>query len=357
MSLINIPIKYENEINIENAGVLLAPLGKKAFIIAGVTAFEKAGEKLAKALNDAGTEYKTEIWKGYPTQTQAEAYGKLASEYGADYIIGVGGGRILDLAKAASEKAGLDVVTVPTISATCAAWSTLSVLYTDEGKQDIYFFRKRSPILIIVDKKLLLEAPERYIISGAADSIAKWYELNTNFNANKNDFALRLQLAVSKVILDLNENEYINAYIKGSLTQEILENTIDSNILLAGLAGSIEGKVPYGGLAHHFYNQSTQIDNPNKRLHGEVVIFGLNVQFAAEGRADDEIRAYLQRLKKLGLPVTLADLGLDNKAAIQEIAERMSQRITDYAGSGNTLLPELIERAIYKVDHLGKGLE
>ena len=31
MSLINIPIKYENEINIENAGVLLAPLGKKAF--------------------------------------------------------------------------------------------------------------------------------------------------------------------------------------------------------------------------------------------------------------------------------------------------------------------------------------
>ena len=357
MSLINVPIKYENEVSIEEAGELLAPLGKKAFIIAGKTAWKKAGEKLTKALKDAGTEYITEIWQGYPTQAQAEIYSKAAKEYGADYVIGVGGGRILDLAKAASEKAGLDIVTVPTIAATCAAWSTLSVLYTAEGKQDIYFFRKRSPILIIADKKLLLEAPERYIISGAADSIAKWYELNTNFNANRNDFALRLQLAVSQVILDLNENEFIDAYIKGEVTEGLLSNTIDSNILLAGLAGSIEGKVPYGGLAHHFYNQSTQIDNPNKRLHGEVVIFGLNVQFAAEGRPDEEIKAYLQRLKKLRLPVTLSDLGLDDKAAVREITERMSARITDYAGSGHTLAPELIEKAIYKVDSLGKELD
>lgn len=299
MSLINIPIKYENEISLEQSGELLRPLGKKALIIAGRTAFEKAGAKLETALKDAGIEYRIEIWGGYPTQQKAAEFGKLAQEYGADFVIGAGGGRILDLAKAASENASLDVVTVPTIPATCAAWSTLSVLYTDEGKQDVYVFRKRSPVLILADKKLLLEAPERYLIAGAADSIAKWYELNTNFNANKNDFALRLQLAVSKLILEFNETEFIDAYIKGETNEQLLSNTIDSNILLAGLSGSIEGKVAYGGLAHHFYNQSTQIDNPNKRLHGEVVIFGLNVQFAAEGKPDGEIREYLSRLKKL----------------------------------------------------------
>lgn len=356
MSLINVPFKYENEISIENSGELLKPIGKKALIIAGNTAYEKVGKKLEQALNDAGIEYRVELYSGYPTREKVEEYGTLAKSWGADFMIGAGGGRVLDLSKAASEKAGLEIVTVPTIAATCAAWSVLSVLYTEEGKQDIYVYRKKSPVLILVDKKFLLEAPERYLISGAADSIAKWYELNTNFNANSNDFALSLQLAVSHLILDFIERDFIDAYLEGKADDELLGNVLDSIILLAGLAGSIQGKVAYGGLAHHFYNQSTQITNPNKRLHGEAVIFGLNVQFAVEGKSDNEIRDYLKRLKKLDLPVTLEDLGLDDPDSVRKIAGLMSDHIVDFAGSGKTVAPDQLEKAIYKIDFLGKGL-
>lgn len=360
MSVITIPRLYENSISVGESGSYIREFGKNALILAGATAFSVAGEQLKKTLDENGVSYEIAIVSGYPTDEKAEKYSREAKEKGKDLIIAVGGGRIMDLSKAAADKAGLPVVTIPTVAATCAAWSTLSVLYTDEGAENSYLYTKVSPALIIVDKEILYAAPKKYLISGVVDSIVKWYEVTSNYNGNQYNFELRLQIKVCELILEILEKEFQDAALEDydSIPETIKSNAIDAVILLAGLSGSIHGNVPYGGLAHHFYNQATHISQTHIRLHGEIVMYGLFMQLTIEGAGEEELKERMRKMKKLGVPVTLEDLGITEEVdeAVAYIASKISERVPDYAPAEVTLTKETIRDAIYLVDRYGREI-
>ena len=66
---------------------------------------------------------------------------------------------------------------MPTIAATCAAWTPLSAIYDDNGEY-LEFSRKAAlPHAVIVDTEIIARAPVRYLVSGLGDTLAKWYEL------------------------------------------------------------------------------------------------------------------------------------------------------------------------------------
>lgn len=69
-----------------------------------------------------------------------EELAEHAKKCGADMIFGMGGGKALDTAKGTAEKAGLPVFTFPTIAATCAATTALSVVYKEDGNFDSFYF-------------------------------------------------------------------------------------------------------------------------------------------------------------------------------------------------------------------------
>lgn len=361
MSVFTIPQYYENKIPIGEAGVHIRKVGKNALILAGETAFDTVGEKLKKTLEENDISYKVVIVHGYPTEEKAEQYSRKALENKNDFIIAVGGGKVMDVSKAAAFKAGLPIVTIPTVAATCAAWSTLSVLYTEQGKQDSYLYTSESPVLIIVDKEVLYAAPKKYLISGVVDSIVKWYEVTSNYNGNQYNFELRLQIKICELILECLEKEFVDAALEDydSIPETIKENAIDAIILLAGLSGSIHGNVPYGGLAHHFYNQATHIDATHSRLHGEIVMYGLFMQLVIEGEKEVKIKERMKKMKELGVPVTLSDLGIveNIEESVEIIAGRISERVPDYAPAERTLTKETIKEAIFKVDAYGKEIK
>ena len=73
-------------------------------------------------------------------------------------------------------------------------------------------------------------------------------------------------------------------------------------------------------LAHAFYNATTGVQRPGRtHLHGEVVSFGVLVLFAYTSDTE-QLARYAAFNKKLGLPVTLAELDLD-ESHLQRIAE------------------------------------
>lgn len=109
--------------------------GKRAFILGGKTALNKTKENIYQSLAQAGVNVVATEW--YGGQCSRENIQKRANEavkLEADIIIAVGGGKALDTGKAVGAKCHLPVITVPTIAATCAAITPLSVLYNDMGE-------------------------------------------------------------------------------------------------------------------------------------------------------------------------------------------------------------------------------
>jgi glycerol dehydrogenase-like iron-containing ADH family enzyme len=132
--------------------------------------------------------------------------------------------------------------------------------------------------------------------------------------------------------------------------------------LLAGLAGAIRGNLAYNGFAHLFYNQSTKIAITNRRLHGEVVGYGLAVQWAIEQKPVDKIADYLSNCHLLGLPISLKDLGIVSDSSgsaedkVHSIAHLMQEFATLYAPAAANQNSQTYYQAINQVDSLGQQL-
>ena len=91
-------------------------------------------------------------------------------------VIGVGGGALLDSAKVLARRLGVPLVAIPTIAATCAAWTPLSVWYNDAGQALNFELFDDANFLVLVEPRIILNAPAEYLLAGIGDTLAKWYE-------------------------------------------------------------------------------------------------------------------------------------------------------------------------------------
>jgi len=359
MITIKTPNKYINEPDIlKSAGEYITKLGKHALIVGGKTALEVVGKEFLNSLKNSDISYVIKIFKGYPTLNAIEEITSLAIEVKADIIIGVGGGRVLDTIKSVGEKSNLPVVTVPTIGATCAAWSSLTVLYDESGKATGYSILETSPKLILADTKIIAEAPVRYLNAGIADTIVKWYEFAPYAEKDYNDFSLKIGLQTSKLALEILERSAINAAkdSEDKKVTEALTEVVDSIIVLAGLVGSISAGNYRAALAHAIHNSLTELPDTHESLHGEKVIFGLIVQFILEGKPQEEIDKLISFLNALNLPVTLEQLGIKGDVAnnISKIANGVELTAEALDKLSFKVNSELIEKAITKADKFGQ---
>lgn len=65
---------------------------------------------------------------------------------------------------------------IPTIAATDAPCTALSVIYTKTGEFDKYLILPQNPNLVLVDSEIVCKAPVRFLVSGMGDALATWFE-------------------------------------------------------------------------------------------------------------------------------------------------------------------------------------
>jgi len=359
MSLIQTPYEYVNEPNIiKKSGKYVKALGSNALIIGGKTALSITEKDIIESFEENDVKFSIKEFTGYPTEKAISDLVKYGEELNVDIVVGIGGGRALDTTKAVGNKLNIPIVTIPTIAATCASWAAVSVIYDEDGSQINYLISQRSPNVILADTNILANAPDRYLKAGIVDTFAKWYETEPNLKNNKDSLQLKIQIEVAKLALDVLK-EKSSRYFESKRRENNLNDfkqIVDSIILLAGLVGSIRSKEFYGGLAHSFYNSTTQISETRHKLHGEKVAFGILVQRVLEEKSTEELIETFDLFNKFNAPITLEEIGIIDgiEVKVSLIAEHVLENSDHYKGVNYKLTSDIIKNAIFRADSIGR---
>ncbi|WP_406944102.1 iron-containing alcohol dehydrogenase family protein [Halobacillus sp. SY10] len=237
-------------------------------------------------------------------------------------LIGVGGGKILDLTKACGEALDLPVILIPTLVSNCAAWTPLSVFYDENGNFIEYTIYKRSTYMVIVDPAMLVHAPVEYLRAGIGDTIAKWYEADVlTRHIKEKPVPLEMALHAAKLCRDILFQEGKNAVHGNEKAQctTAFTRVAETIIMAGGMVGGFgDGYGRISG-AHSIHNGLTKVPGAHKFLHGEKVAYGILVQLALEGKTE-QIKQLIPFYKSMRLPLSLKDLDADSPEDIETIS-------------------------------------
>ncbi len=297
-----------------------------ALVIAGRSARKLLQNTWAESFGEAGIEHSTLEFNGECSRVEINRCKEEAIARKAAVIVGAGGGKVLDTARAVASDLNLPVVNCPTLASSDAPCSALSVVYTPEGEFQEYLFYKKNPDLVLVDTTVIAKAPVRLLVAGMGDALATWFEARTVFNARSRNqvggaptiSARALAELCYKTLLD-DGADAVRAVSTGSVTPA-LERLVEANTLLSGLGFESGGLA----VAHSVHNGLTMAEETHAFYHGEKVAFGLVTQLVIEGQPREEVEKVLAFCVEVGLPVTLAQIGLHHLSSdvLRKIARR-----------------------------------
>jgi len=238
----------------------------------------------------------------------------LAKKAECQFIVGLGGGKTLDTAKVVAYEAKVPVILVPTIAATDAPCSALSVIYTSEGKFHRYLVLPRNPDLVLMDTQIVANAPARLLISGMGDALSTWFEAEScmqkyapNMTGNVGSMSA---YALARLCYDtlLKFGSAAKMVCEAHVVTPALEHIVEANTLLSGLG------FESGGLAasHAIHNGLTVLDQTHGFYHGEKVAIGTLASLFLTDKSFEIISEVYDFCESIGLPTTLADIGLAN---------------------------------------------
>lgn len=336
-------------------------LGEKALVIGGKTALSISRDSLYQSLDASGIEHSELVFTQDVTESQSMFFAKRAEEDRADLVIGVGGGKAIDVSKWAADRAGIPYIAVPTSAATCAAAVSLYIAYTEEERPVGGGYAARSPDFAIVDSKVIAEAPARLMASGIADTMSKWPETSYGGRNQTRTVFIDATEAWAKVAFDVCLKEgpgVIQAVRENRITKE-LEDVIDANMILSGVTGNTAGHEVRLAVAHCVHDGLITYDfeKSKKYLHGEKVAFGTLVQMVlCENITDDLFLQTFTFMKSAGLPVCMKDLGIDETGEnVRKLAVETRRRKRLQEGPVATPLEHIVD-ALSKVNSMAKEI-
>jgi glycerol dehydrogenase len=328
-------------------------------IVAGSSAIRLLSEVWQKHLGGEGIPHAVYKFGGECSYPEIERIKAAARANNSRIIIGAGGGKILDAVRAAADDLGLPVVNCPTVASSDAPCSALSVIYTEDGVFQEYRFYRKNPDLVLVDTQVIAHAPPRLLVAGMGDALATWFEAKTccdghikNMRGGRSTRSAEMLAELCYRILIEDGPDALRA-VQTQVVNPSLERLVEANTLLSGLGFESSGLAA----AHAVHNGLTAAPPTHEYYHGEKVAYGLLVQLVLEGKPRSVIDPVLTFSTAVGLPITLAEVGLAKLP--HEMLEQVATRAT---AEGETIhnepfkvTPDIVADAVLAADAMGRA--
>lgn len=317
------PSKYVQDNGaLKELGKYTLEYGKKALLVASEEDVSRVKDAIDETLANYDVTFVAGTFGFECTIEEVTRLSEICKNEGCDLVIGLGGGKALDTAKAVANAGLLPVITVPTIASTDAPCSSLSVVYNEKGEFQEYRFYRNNPNLVLVDTGIIAKAPTRFLRAGMGDALSTFFEARSCERAFADNIpggkSTKLALAAAKLCYQTLLEDSVKAIAASdrNVVTPALENIIEANTLLSGLGFESSGLAA----AHAIHNGLTALDETHVYYHGEKVSFGTLVHLVLENAPKSEIEEVLAYCKSIGLPTNLKDLGVEEVTAEKVMA-------------------------------------
>jgi glycerol dehydrogenase len=294
-------------------GEELVRFGSKAFMICDPFVMDEiipdVRDKIAIELD-----VQFERFEGESSDEEIQRLAGVARESDTQVVVGIGGGKTLDTAKAVAYELKTPVAIVPTIASTDAPTSALSVIYTPEGEFKRYLILPKNPDIVMVDTKIISKAPVRFLVAGMGDALATWFEAESARQKYASNMSGNLGSMTAYALARLCYDTLLENGVAARTANETqvvtiaFEKVVEANTLLSGLG------FESGGLAaaHAIHNGLTVLEQTHHNYHGEKVAFGTIASLFLTGKSEAQIDEVYSFCEAVGLPTTLDEIGLEN---------------------------------------------
>lgn len=297
---------------LDRLGPELARLGQRSLVVLDAGVRSRVEGRIEATHAAAALPLMTVHFQGEVTAAAVQALCDQGATHHPDMVVGVGGGKALDAAKAVSMQLGARCISVPTIASTDAPASAFAAIYNDAHEMVEVRHLPRNPDLVLVDTAVVAGAPLRFLRAGIGDAISKKFEAqacvaagaDTLHGAQPSQTGL-MTAELCWSLIRAHGKAALDAIAQGQLNADV-EALVEATTLLSTISFECGGL----SVAHAIARGVPMVPRASGSLHGEHVAYGLLVQLMLEERPPEMLQDMWALFKDLGLPLSLADVQL-----------------------------------------------
>ena len=300
-----------------------------------------------------------EEFQGECSEKEINRLAAIIRSHKADIMVGMGGGKTIDTAKIAADRAGIAVIIVPTIAATDAPCSGCAVIYTEQGVFDSVYYQKMNPQVVLVDTNVIAAAPTRFLVAGMGDALSTWFEARSceqSQSVNEcGGYSTMTGIHLAKLCYDtlLFYGPAAKLACEHDIVTPALDHIIEANILLSGIGFESSGLAT----AHSVHNGLSALNETHSFFHGEKVAFGVLTGLHLTDALPAEMETVYSFCEQIGLPTQFSDIGIGDisRVKLMEVAQKACAPAEGIHHEAMHVNPDKIMNAMIAADAMGRA--